>query len=158
MIKNVALLGGEFVGKTSLISYIINSINGSNEKEKSSIHLSKKIDTILGDRINGECLFLSTFFKNTTINLFDTKWNKNISENMYKKLLHCDSVILVLDIRNNTIADIYTQLTMLYVLGMKHIVFAFNKIDIYSFSESKNRFMKLRRLILNMMKEIGLKK
>ena len=158
MINNVALLGGEFVGKTSIFSYIINSGSGKYEKEKSSTQLSKKFDDFFGNRINDECLFLSTIYKNTTINFFDTKYEKNISQNLYKKLLHCDSVILVLDIRNNTIADIYTQLTMLYVLGIKHIVFAFNKIDIYSFSESKSRFMKLRRLILNMMKEIGLKK
>jgi translation elongation factor EF-1alpha len=158
MINNVALLGGEFVGKTSLFSYIINSGSGKYVKEKSSTQLSKKFDDFFGDRINDECLFLSTIYKNTTINFFDTKYEKKFIQNLYKKLLHCDSVILVLDIRNNTIADIYTQLTMLYVLGMKHIVFAFNKIDIYSFSESKNRFMKLRRLILNMMKEIGLKK
>ena len=158
MINNVALLGGEFVGKTSIFSYIINSGSGKYEKEKSSTQLSKKFDDFFGNRINDECLFLSTIYKNTTINFFDTKYEKNISQNWYKKLLHCDSVILVLDIRNNTIADIYTQLTMLYVLGIKHIVFAFNKIDIYSFSESKSRFMKLRRLILNMMKEIGLKK
>jgi translation elongation factor EF-1alpha len=52
----------------------------------------------------------------------------------------------------------YEQLTLLYILGIKHIIFAFNKIDLYSFSESKNRFMKLRKLIMILMREIGLKK
>lgn len=158
MIKNVALIGGEFVGKTSLFSYIINSQSGKYEKEKSSSQLSKTIDDFFGKRINDECLFLSTIFKNTTINFFDTKWNKNITLNLYNKLLHCDCAIFVIDIRNNTIADIYEQLTLLYILGIKQIVFAFNKIDLYSFSESKNRFMKQRKLILSLMKEIGMKK
>ena len=158
MVKNVALIGGEFVGKTSLFSYIINSISGKYEKEKSSSQLSKKLDDFFGKRINDECLFLSTTFKNTKLNFFDTKWNKNISSNLYNKLLHCDTAIFVLDIRNNIITDIYEQLTVLYILGIKQIVFAFNKIDLYSFSESKNRFMKLRKQILSMMKDIGIKK
>jgi sulfate adenylyltransferase subunit 1 len=158
MNKNVALIGGEFVGKTSLFSYIINSSVGNYTKDKSSSQLSKKMDDFFGDRINDECLFLSSIYKNTTINFFDTKWQKNITQNLYKKLAHCESVIFVLDIRNHEIADIYEQLTLLYILGIKHIVFAFNKIDLYSFSESKSRFMKLRKSILNLMREIGLKK
>lgn len=158
MQKNVALIGGEFVGKTSLFSSIINSNKGDYIKEKSSIHLSKKMDDFFGDRIIDECLFLSTIYKNTTINFFDTKYDKNINRNLYNKLAHCDSAIFVIDIRNTGIADIYEQLTLLYVLGIKHIVFALNKIDLYSFSESKNRFMKLRKQVLHLMKEIGLKK
>ena len=158
MNKNVALIGGEFVGKTSLFSYIINSNDKNYKKEKSSAELSKKMDEFFGDRINDECLFLSTNYKNTTINFFDTKWEKNITQNLYNKLAHCETAIFVLDIRNTGIADIYEQLNLLYILGIKHIVFALNKIDLYSFSESKNRFIKLRKQILNLMREIGLKK
>ena len=158
MNKNVALIGGEFVGKTSLFSYIINSNDKNYKKEKSSAELSKKMNEFFGDRINDECLFLSTNYKNTTINFFDTKWEKNITQNLYNKLAHCETAIFVLDIRNTGIADIYEQLNLLYILGIKHIVFALNKIDLYSFSESKNRFIKLRKQILNLMREIGLKK
>ena len=72
---------------------------------------------------------------NTTIS-FSTQKEKNITQNLYKNSSLRNSNICV-NIRNTGIADIYEQLNLLYILGIKHIVFALNKADLYSFSESK---------------------